>query len=107
MSSGGLGLHQLGRVFISEVKRRALIHAQAHERPSTVAIKRRARANYDPMFISVQLTGFIYFFFAFSLLQQELVGGGGARSEAEMELSVDGCGGSCEFKFALVLALRP
>lgn len=95
MSSGGLGLHQLGRVFISEVKRRALIHAQAHERPSTVAIKRRARANYDPVFISVQLTGFfILFFFAFSLLQQELVGGGGARSEAEMGLSVDGCGGS-------------
>lgn len=62
MSSGGLGLHQLGRVFISEVKRRALIHAQAHERPSTVAIKRRARANYNPMFISVQLTGFFFFF---------------------------------------------
>lgn len=66
MSSGGLGLHQLGRVFISEVKRRALIHAQAHERPSTVAIKRRARANYDPVFISVQLTGFLFFLF-FSL----------------------------------------
>lgn len=63
MSSGGLGLHQLGRVFISEVKRRALIHAQAHERPSTVAIKRRARANYDPVFISVQLMGFLFLFF--------------------------------------------